>query len=237
MGRACFVTATDTDVGKTVLASTIVAALRERGLAVRARKPVATGVLVSAARHEPGVEDDLSELADHELLAAVSGEDPAAVAGTRFEPAASPHLAAELAGVRIDVAAIAAALRAEAGRAEGLVVEGIGGLLVPLADGWDVARLAAELDLPVIVAARCGLGTINHTLLTLEAARARGLDIRAVVLTPWPPVPSAIEESNRRTIAALGGVEVALLPALARLTRASLAAAGADLPYERWLAT
>jgi dethiobiotin synthetase len=116
------------------------------------------------------------------------------------------------------------------------VVEGVGGLLVPLATGWDVRRLALELGLGVVVAARAGLGTINHTLLTIEAARTAGLDLRAVVLTPWPRRPGALERSNLATIERLGGVEVATLEELPELSAAALAAAGSRLPYESWLA-
>jgi dethiobiotin synthetase len=117
-----------------------------------------------------------------------------------------------------------------------VIVEGIGGLLVPLAPGWDVRALARELGLGVVIAARPGLGTINHTLLTLEAARAAELDVRAVVLTPWPTEPGELERSNRATIEELGAVEVAGLPAASELTPAALARAADALPYERWLA-
>ena len=115
-----------------------------------------------------------------------------------------------------------------------LVVEGVGGLLVPLGDGWDVRRLAAAVGLPVLIAARPGLGTINHTLLTLEAARAGGLRIAGVVLTPWPERPDEVARSNLETIERLGGVEVATLPRVAA-DPVLLASAGAALPLERWL--
>jgi dethiobiotin synthetase len=218
--RGCFVTATDTGVGKTVLAAALVAALRARGEQVQVRKPVITGL-------------DEGPPLDHELLASLSAEQPATVSPARFGPAVSPHLAAELAGSAIDVPSLIAELRA-AGRP--LIVEGIGGLLVPLAGGWDVRRLAGELGFGVVIAARPGLGTINHTLLTLEAARSGGLDLRAVVLTPWPPAPDAIARSNRATIERLGAIEVATLPALGELSEQALALAGAALPYEAWLA-
>lgn len=217
--RGCFVTATDTGVGKTILSAALVAALRAKGLPVHARKPVVTGL------------QDGPPL-DHELLASVSGEPPTAVSPWRYLPAVSPHLAAELAGEQIDVAALIADVRAAG---EPVIVEGIGGLLVPLAQDWDVRRLARELGLGVVIAARPGLGTINHTLLTLEAARTAALDVRAVVLTPWPADPGQIERSNAATIERLGAVAVATLPALAELSAATLAAAGAALPYETWL--
>jgi dethiobiotin synthetase len=221
--RGCFVTATDTGVGKTILAGALVASLRARGEAVRARKPVITGLDDDGDRAAP---------CDHELLAALSGERPETVSPARYGPAVSPHLAAELAGHAIDVAALVDDVRG----AGPVIVEGIGGLLVPLAESWDVRRLARELGLGVVVAARPGLGTINHTLLTIEAARSAGLDLRAVVLTPWPPDPGVLELSNRTTIERLGDVEVATLAMVPAITAAALADAGASLPYDRWLA-
>jgi dethiobiotin synthetase len=86
----------------------------------------------------------------------------------------------------------------------------------------------------VVVAARPGLGTINHSLLTVESARAAGLDVRAVVLTPWPAEPSVMQRSNAEAIARLGGVEVATLAAVG-VEVDQLALAGATLPYARWL--
>jgi dethiobiotin synthetase len=88
------------------------------------------------------------------------------------------------------------------------------GLLVPLSPGYSVRDLAVDLALPLVVAASPGLGTINHTLLTIEASRAAGLEVFSVVLTPWPGQPTRVEQSNRETIAALGEVEVETLPRL-----------------------
>jgi len=222
MRRGCFITGSDTGVGKTVLAAAIVASMRSRGEAVCARKPLLTGV----DSPQPAVAPD------HELLALAGGGLAEEIAPLRFGPAVSPHLAAEMAGVAIDVGAILAGLRAAP---RPLIVEGIGGLLVPIAEGWDVRRLALELGLGVVIAARPALGTINHTLLTIEAARAGGLDLRAVVLTPWPAAPGALERSNRATIERLGGVPVAALEELSEFSAPALAAAGSRLPYESWL--
>jgi dethiobiotin synthetase len=120
-----------------------------------------------------------------------------------------------------------------------VVVEGVGGLLVPLADGFSVRDLAVELALPVVIAAPPGLGTINHTLLTIESARAAGLEVRAVVLSPWSDEPSAMQLSNRATIARLGAVEVSAIEMLAGTNVAALgialAHAGEHLPWRRWL--
>ncbi len=220
--RGVFVTGTDTGVGKTVLAAAVCAALRARGERVVAWKPVVTGT------EEPGEPD-------HELLARASGTQPSEVAPFTFEPAVSPHLAAELAGSTIEPAALVASARAAAGGAEILVIEGVGGLLVPLTLGFLVRDLAREVGLPLVVAARPGLGTINHTLLTVEAARAVGLKVVGVVLTRWPDAPSTMERSNHDTIERLAGVEVSTLPRLTRADPELLAAAGAGLPLDTWL--
>jgi dethiobiotin synthetase len=95
-----------------------------------------------------------------------------------------------------------------------------------------VRDFALDMRMPLVVASRPGLGTINHTLLTLEAARAAGLDPVAVVMTPWPSEPSRLERSNRVTVERLGGVPVAALP---ECTPDSLADAAAALPLGDWL--
>jgi dethiobiotin synthetase len=196
---------------------------------VAAFKPAVTGLDAPA---EPGWPRD------HELLAAAAGTRPEAVSPERFGPPVSPHLAAELAGVELDLDALLVAASAAAAEAEAdvLVVEGVGGLLVPLTPERTVRDLARELGFPLVVAARPGLGTISHSLLTLEAARAAGLAVAGVVMGPWPRAPSPMERSNRATVARLGAVEVATLPALPDGSPAALTAAGAALPLERWLA-
>jgi dethiobiotin synthetase len=222
--RGLFVTGTGTGVGKTIVSAALLAAMREAGEPVRAYKPVVTGLSEPSGEWPP----------DHELLAAAAGMDPKDVAPLRFGPAVSPHLAAALAGERIDIATLIEHAVASAG--DTLIVEGVGGLLVPLADDFTVRDLAVELALPVLIAAQPGLGTINHTLLTIEAARAVGLNVAAVVLTPWPSAPSEMELSNRETIARLGEVEVAVLEEIASADIAALARAGAHLPWRNWLA-
>ncbi len=222
--RGLFVTGTDTGVGKTVLSAALVAAIAAAGGPVRAYKPAVTGL-----DEPPGAWPR-----DHELLGAVADMTPEEVAPLRYGPAVSPNLAATMAGERIDPARLVESARTLA-RKGTLIVEGVGGLLVPLTEDFSVRDLAAELGLPLLIAARPGLGTINHTLLTLQAARAGGLEVCAVVLTPWSPQPSEMERSNRETIARLGKVEVATLAQLPRPTRTELALAGASLPWRRWL--
>ena len=224
--RGLFVTGTDTGVGKTVVAASIVATLRARGERVRPLQPVLSGL------HEPA-SDDWPH--DHELLARAAGVHPDHVALLRYGPPVSPHLAAELAGAPIDADALVASVRAAASGPGVVVVEGAGGLLVPLAPGLGMRDLARSLGLALVVAARPGLGTINHTLLTLEAARSAGLRVAAVVLTPWPEEPTVLERSNRETIADVGEVPVAVLPRVARAGVAELTAAGSELPVEEWV--
>lgn len=196
-------TGTGTEVGKTVVAAAIARSLAAAGKAVAVFKPAVTGL------------EELGE-PDHALLrrAAGSRQGDEEIAPYRYGPPVSPHLAAALAGKEIEPSRLRAAARTAAERADFLVCEGVGGLLVPLASDYLVRDLAADLGLPLAIAAPPGLGTINHTLLTIEAARSAGLLVAEVVLTPWPARPSPLERSNRETIAAVGGVKVATLPLL-----------------------
>ncbi|HYN49880.1 MAG TPA: dethiobiotin synthase, partial [Thermoleophilaceae bacterium] len=148
----------------------------------------------------------------------------------RYGPPLSPHYAAELAGETIDPARLLSVARGSGDRL--LVAEGVGGLMVPLTSGYLVRDLAVDLALPVVVVARSGLGTINHTLLTVECARAAGLSVAGVVMTPWAPEPEPIERSNRETVERLSGVAVSGLPPTSPRT---LAEAGAALPLHDWL--
>ena len=142
--RGLFVTGTGTGVGKTVLSAALLAAIAAAGERVSAHKPVVTGVDDPPGEWPP----------DHELLARVAGMTPEEVAPLRYGPAVSPHLAAELAGERVDPERIAAAaqdaLRSADARGAVLIVEGVGGLLVPLAEGFTVRDLAARLGLPLV---------------------------------------------------------------------------------------
>lgn len=222
--RGLFVTGTDTEVGKTVVAAALAAALAADGVAVGAFKPVVTGT------DEPTD----GKPRDHELLAQCAGMEPRDVAPYTFGPAVSPHLAAELAEVSIDPKhLVEVAHRNAEGRT--LIAEGVGGFLVPInVGGYLVRDLAVELQLPVVVVARPGLGTINHTMLTVEAIRAAGLTAAGVVITPWPDAPTQMQRSNLNTIAVLGDIDVAPLAPLPSFDVATLADAGRTLPYDRW---
>jgi dethiobiotin synthetase len=221
--RGVFVTGTDTGVGKTVVAAAICAALAARGEKVAAFKPVVTGT---------GDPPDPLWPPDHELLAQATGRQAASdVTPYTFGPPLSPHYAAELAGEEVDPARLRERACELSAGADALVCEGVGGLLVPLTDRYSVCDLAGDLGLPVVVVARTGLGTINHTRLTVEAARAAGLDVLGIVITPWQD-PEPIEQSNRATVEQATGIRVSTL---APATPATLAAAGASLPLDEWL--
>jgi dethiobiotin synthetase len=198
-----FVTGTGTEVGKTVVAAVLANDLRRQGRSVAVFKPAVTGL------------DDPGE-ADHSLLrrAAASEQSDEEIAPYRYGPPASPHLAAAEAGEEIVPELLRQAAREATASAERLICEGVGGLLVPLSCSYLVRDLALDLALPLVIAASPGLGTINHTLLTIEAARSAGLEVTAVVLTPWPARPSPIESSNRATIESLGEAQVMVLPPL-----------------------
>jgi dethiobiotin synthetase len=195
-----FVTGTGTEVGKTVVAAALARTFAAEGGRVAVFKPAVTGL------------DDPGE-PDHALLrrAAGSAAGDEEIAPYRYGPPASPHLAAALAGEEVDPGRLLGSAREAAEKADVIVAEGVGGLLVPLAPRYLVRDLAVDLGLPLAIAAAPGLGTINHTLLTIEAARAAGLEVSAVVLTPWPSSPDEVERSNRETIAELGSVPVRTL--------------------------
>ena len=197
-----FITATDTGVGKTAVASALAALLRRRGRNVGVMKPFASGCteidgrLVSA--------DGLC------LAKAAGADDPhERVCPVRLRHPLAPFAAAEIEGAGIDLDAVRAALAELTARHDCLIVEGIGGLLVPITADYWVLDFAAELAAPVLVVARAGLGTINHSLLTVEAAQQRGLEVAAIVLNAVEPLAGGpAEETNPEVIARLGGVPV-----------------------------
>ncbi len=201
--RGVFVTGTGTEVGKTVVAAVIARTAAAQGHRVRVFKPAVSGL-------DEGGEPD------HELLrrAAGSKQNDDEIAPYRYGPPVSPHLGAELAGQRIDAERLRDAAGAAGDGADLLVVEGVGGFMVPLTPDYLIRDFARDLGLPVVIAAAPGLGTINHTLLTIEAVRAARLVPEAVVMTPFPSRPGEIERSNLDTIARLGRVSVRTLPEL-----------------------
>jgi dethiobiotin synthetase len=218
-----FITGTDTDIGKTAISALLLAELRRRKINAAPMKPAQTGC-----------DDNVPDL-DYSLSMAsmkVSAEDYANMSPYTFEPACSPHLAAEMAGTEIDIAEIVIAARtlALASEYEFVIAEGAGGIIVPLNRRETMLDLMQALKLPVIIAARPGLGTINHTLLSIRALRSDGLDIAGVVFVASEEgEPGFIEEDNSTTIEQFGKVPVlGTIPYCAQLTE--LKPVYSDLP-------
>lgn len=186
--QGLFITATDTGAGKTFVTAVIARTLRELGTAVRVCKPVATGANRVGGRW---VSDDTRALAE-----AADDPDYEAITPWVFSTPAAPPVAARLAGVALRLEDLADAVRRRGPPGTLVLVEGVGGLLCPLTERETVADLAAELGLPLVIVARRSLGTLNHTLLTLEVAGARGLPVAGVVVTETAPVNGPAEETN-----------------------------------------
>ncbi len=181
----CFVTGTDTGVGKTLVACALVRAFRREGLRVGVMKPIETGV-----GHD-GPADALA------LRAAAGVDDPIeCICPQRFALPAAPTVAAAAEDRDVDLDAVRSAFATLAARYPMLVVEGAGGLLVPAAKGTCMGDLAAELRLPLLIVSRAVLGTINHTLLTLEAAARRDLPLAGVVISHGNGRLAAADEAN-----------------------------------------
>ena len=207
-GRVVVVTGTGTDVGKTVATAALAAAATAAGMRVAAVKPVQTGV----ARHEPG---------DLEVVRALGGVDTVLEAARLPEPLA-PDTAARRAGVALPALAATAARVVELAAGHDVVlVEGAGGLLVRLDDhGATIADLARSVrdvgvEVEVVVVVAAGLGTLNHTALTVEALRARGLDPAGLLIGSWPDAPDLADRCNLDDLPRTGVPVLGLLPARA----------------------
>ncbi len=176
----CFVTGTDTGVGKTVVAAGLLTAMGAAGLRVRGMKPVASG---SEATPEGLRNGDALH-----LLAASTDDPPyGTVNPYAFAPPVAPHLAAEEAGVAIEPGPIEAAFSTLREGVDAVVVEGVGGWKVPLGRSWTTADLASRLGLPVVVVVGLRLGCINHALLTVESVLASGLPLLGWVANELEP--------------------------------------------------
>ena len=200
--RGLIVSGTDTGVGKTVLAGCIARVLRGQGRRPAVFKPVASGC-------QPLREGLVSE--DAMFLAWCAGT-PHAIADVcpqRYREALAPAVAAEVEGRAVDWAAVDRSFAWMCRDADCAVVEGVGGLLVPMDERHTFADVASSLGLPVVVVARAALGTINHTLLTLEALRSRGIEVAGVVINRYPQdQPTLAEESAARSIERWGRTRV-----------------------------
>jgi dethiobiotin synthetase len=200
-----FVTATDTGVGKTYVTALIARALRSAGRRVGAYKPVCSGAEIAVDGTVSW--SDVATLTD----AIGSGFESERVCPIRFQAPLAPNVAARREHAIINFGSLCEGARWWQGRVEILLVEGVGGLLCPLTDHETIADLAMALDYPLLIVARLGLGTINHTLLTVEAAHARGLSVAGIILNEAEPLASLsgteenpVEIERRTRIPVLG---------------------------------
>lgn len=194
--KGIFVTGTDTGVGKTVISAGIAGALKACGIDVGVMKVVASGC-------------DGDVCGDVKFLTSVSGckDEIDLVCPVRLKHPLAPMMAAEKEGVSIDIEGIKRAADILMSRHEFLIIEGVGGIAVPVTGDCMVADLTKMIGLPLVIVSRAGLGTINHTLLTIEFARAKGLDVLGVVFNGYRGMEMS-EDSNADVISDISGVKV-----------------------------
>lgn len=201
MKAGIFITGTDTDVGKTVVASGLAMVLKDRGLKVGVMKPVATGCYGDDAR-----------LVSHDaafLMEAAQNEYPPLSSPSRFRNPLSPNVAAMLEKKEVDVSRILKSYRELQKLYDFMIVEGIGGLMVPLKKDYYVANLIRDMQLPVVIVSYAGLGSINHTLLTVDAAVIRGLELRGIIFNRVSVTNYSLAElTNPKVIHDLSGVPI-----------------------------
>lgn len=178
--RGCFVTGTDTEVGKTCISTALLHWMARRGLGVIGFKPVAAGMTLIDGTW---VNEDVRRLRE----ASWAGVTDADVGPFQFDAACAPHVAAALEGRAIDRAAILEAGRSLLARSDFVVVEGVGGFCVPLGPDWDSSHIACGLGLPVVLVVGLRLGCLNHALLTVEAIKARHLPLAGWIANTIDP--------------------------------------------------
>jgi dethiobiotin synthetase len=189
-------------VGKTAIACGLARALVSAGRDLGVSKPVQSGALADDAAGDTMLLRAAADVAD----------EPDEICPYSFAAPLAPLVASQLEGRPVEAGVVLDSVAELARRHDLLVVEGAGGLLVPVGEDWTIADLAGWLALPLVVVARAGLGTVNHTLLTLEAARARGLEIAAVVLNGRSLDTDTSADTNPELIERFGGVAVCSVP-------------------------
>ena len=207
-GKALFITGTDTGVGKTWTAGGLAGALKRRGRRVGNMKPAESGCPEEGGKTLPRDARFVKEMAGCK-----SPLD--AICPYRFREPVAPFVAAGREGRRIDPERIVSAFAGIRAAHDVTLIEGVGGFLVPIAEGFRVSDLAVRLGAPILVVGRLGLGTLNHTLLTLEAAARRDLRVLGVVLSAAAPPSTVSEETNPDVLTTL--TDVPLLGVLPHL--------------------
>ena len=201
MPEGIFITGTDTEVGKTLIAAGLVAALKEQGIDVGVMKPLESGAPSFGSAPIPR---------DAVYLREIAGvyDDLDLINPYRFQAPLAPGMAAEKEGVKIDLQRIKVPYDALKDSHQFMVVEGAGGLLVPITQGLLLPDLIKFLDLPLLLVARSSLGTINHTLLTLFYCQQEGLEVKGVIMNKSTADADPSEESNAQVVTQFSGVPV-----------------------------
>ena len=202
MKKGIFITGTDTGVGKTFVACGLIKAMKEKGLNVCPMKPVESGCRASRGRLVP---------ADTNKLIKASGvnEPIDLINPYRLKHPLAPSVAADIEGVKIERRKILSAHSRLSKKYDITIVEGAGGIMAPIYKKYLFLDLAKDLGLPVVIVSRPGLGTINHTLLTIEALKNKGLDISGVIINYSEISRKGLsEKTNPEVIEKLGGMTV-----------------------------
>lgn len=191
-----FITGTDTDVGKTVVSAGLALVLRAQGIRVGVMKPIATGCMNFGKKLVSTDAVFLMEAAENEWTAHTSP--------SRYRHPVSPNVAADIEKKPVDLEKIRRAYAELEKHYDFIIVEGIGGLMVPIHPKYYVTDLVREFKLPIVIVAKPGLGSINHTLLTTDAARIRGIDVKGIIFNRVPRANlSMAEMSNPKVISEL----------------------------------
>ena len=202
MAKGFFVTATDTSIGKTIVSAALIRAMRYLGHKTAAMKPIETGCVKR---------DNILLPSDGIFLKNVSGMDEkiSSIAPCMYEKPLSPLVASEIEESGVDLPGIMHAYNDLVGKYDVIIVEGIGGLYVPIMRDYFVSDLAIEMKLPLIIVARPTLGTINHTLLTVHYAVSKGLKIAGIIMNySSEPENDIAEETNKKTLKSLMDVPI-----------------------------
>ncbi|RJX33057.1 MAG: dethiobiotin synthase [Oxalobacter sp.] len=212
----CFITGTDTDVGKTLVSAALLHTLTQQGVRCAGMKPVAAGATLRDGTWRNNDAESLAAAASVKL-------PPDLVTPFLLRTPASPHIAASIDNLTIDAASIAAAYRKICAQTDAVVVEGVGGFRVPLAQHYDTADMAVQFGLPIVLVVGVRLGCLNHALLTAESITARGLKLAGWVANTLDTTMPYFVENVSTLKAMLSAPLIGVIPHLPDVSAASAA--------------
>lgn len=192
-----FITGTDTGVGKTIVTAAVAWNMKQAGRSVGIMKPIQTGTVVSGPTDIEFIQDLIGEDHSVDYSCPYTFADPVA-----------PLVASMLSDERIDIKRIRDSFKKLKENNDTVLVEGAGGILVPILEDYFMSDLALELDLPILIVSRPNIGTLNHTLLTLEYAKKKGLEVAGIVISNFPWDPGIPEQTNPELILSMTGVNI-----------------------------